>query len=728
MGLAVSLLTESGTDLEDIYESLDGLRGNVLFNSKAIQTYMPGVAERLCATCGNIDLYQLLFRDSLVRRGYVPLVFPFSMLSWTDDTCPVCRLLAAVTKPKYQYTVLLNRRKRLVGSSGLKRTPKFGLHPVDMKNANGPQKSHESEILSEIVRYAEGVTMSQSPAEELIDLDVASAWLSLCQQCHSTTCAISGSDSHHPFRMIDCHTRRVTGNPKAPYFTLSYTWGPYEREHRSFDDVLPTTLPATIEDAIKVTVSMGVQYLWIDYYCINQEDSHEVAETLRAMDRIYRGSELTIIASAGDDPSYGLPGVSHFLKSNLVLGEDRSHLHHTNPKYECFFKAKSRWAKRAWTYQEALLSRRRAVFTEDNVYLECSAMYRSSESLIRLPDLHAERNRVYDSGGCDFPWDVLNRISTYYTLALSNPSDAINAILGVFRAFEAGPYAFRHVWGVPIFPPMPKCRKVSARALRAQDNYSAAGLMLGFCWKDCGIFQRRAMFPSWSWTGWTGSVGSVSSLGIGPHLQWDFPHGTTSHMHALPNATISFELQGGRILSWSDFHKDYDSVVNSTKLTKYIHITTWITEVTIIHSHDWEWGDSFCMSPTHAVEAKLFLKNGSFIEWRFQTSRKCKTIPRSCIALHIAILDRNTSGFAREPSGHGRLGLLVVGKIGNATERIGFGWISNREYQSGYIWKPRRDPISDKLTYEAYREERRRDRQPSKVPDLARAWKTVRIC
>ncbi len=35
----------------------------------------------------------------------------------------------------------------------------------------------------------------------------------------------------------------------------------------------------------------------------------------------------------------------------------------------------SDWITRAWTYQEALLSRRRIIFTDEQVYYECESMY-----------------------------------------------------------------------------------------------------------------------------------------------------------------------------------------------------------------------------------------------------------------------------------------------------------------------------------------------------------------
>ena len=69
-------------------------------------------------------------------------------------------------------------------------------------------------------------------------------------------------------------------------------------------------LPLVISDAIEVVKRLGYRYLWIDRYCIPQNDSAVKHIQIKKMDRIYSCSILTIIAAAGDGPEYGLPGVS----------------------------------------------------------------------------------------------------------------------------------------------------------------------------------------------------------------------------------------------------------------------------------------------------------------------------------------------------------------------------------------------------------------------------------
>jgi hypothetical protein len=72
---------------------------------------------------------------------------------------------------------------------------------------------------------------------------------------------------------------------------------------------LPEPLPKTIADGIQVVLALGLKYLWVDKYCINQFDSEELHTQISAMDIIYESASFTIIAGEGTATS-GLPGVT----------------------------------------------------------------------------------------------------------------------------------------------------------------------------------------------------------------------------------------------------------------------------------------------------------------------------------------------------------------------------------------------------------------------------------
>lgn len=122
------------------------------------------------------------------------------------------------------------------------------------------------------------------------------------------------------------------------------------------------SLPKTMEDAMYKTASSGMQYLWIDRYCIDQTNEAETHDTISNMDVIYQGAALTIVAGAGSGPSHGLGGVrgTSPTEPHQLLIEGSSQTAFLNPRREIL---KSTWSSRGWTYQDALLTRRCLVFS-----------------------------------------------------------------------------------------------------------------------------------------------------------------------------------------------------------------------------------------------------------------------------------------------------------------------------------------------------------------------------
>lgn len=90
---------------------------------------------------------------------------------------------------------------------------------------------------------------------------------------------------------------------------VSYLWGT-DTSTATQDGKIPSPSPKVIEDAVTATIELGFKYLWVDRYCIPQHESELKTAQIKRMDDVYGYSAVTIIASAGDGPTYGLPGVS----------------------------------------------------------------------------------------------------------------------------------------------------------------------------------------------------------------------------------------------------------------------------------------------------------------------------------------------------------------------------------------------------------------------------------
>ncbi|OCL01529.1 hypothetical protein AOQ84DRAFT_401997, partial [Glonium stellatum] len=166
------------------------------------------------------------------------------------------------------------------------------------------------------------------------------------------------------------------------------------------------------------------------------------------MDHIYRGAEVTIISAAGEDEDFGLPGVSNRLRSPQLKARIGDTLFVSTLAHPACVIEASKWSTRGWTYQEAVLSRRRLVFTEEQVYFECNAM-NCCESL-HVPQIVINEvgSPQYRSSGLfsgsarvnlwdrDEPYrSFIEHATNFSWRTLTYESDALNAFLGVARSY-----------------------------------------------------------------------------------------------------------------------------------------------------------------------------------------------------------------------------------------------------------------------------------------------------
>ncbi|PVH90400.1 HET-domain-containing protein, partial [Periconia macrospinosa] len=144
------------------------------------------------------------------------------------------------------------------------------------------------------------------------DVAKARSWLENCKKAHSDGCNESSSIVSG-MKVIDCETLMIVDAQEGMnWVALSYVWG-HAKPHPNYNSTQPggplIGLSRTVDDTIQVTRSLGYKYLWIDRYCIDQDDTASKRSQLERMDAIYRGAALTIIAAAGQDESHGLPSV-----------------------------------------------------------------------------------------------------------------------------------------------------------------------------------------------------------------------------------------------------------------------------------------------------------------------------------------------------------------------------------------------------------------------------------
>jgi hypothetical protein len=292
--------------------------------------------------------------------------------------------------------------------------------------------------------------------------------------------------------------------------------------------------PKVISHAIECTLKLSFQYLWVDRLCINQSDAHEKHVQISQMDLIYANAQLTII-SAPRDPNDGLPGVGG------VLRKEHQHLHvrgwiiaSTLPHPQ-WSVGNSKWITRGWTYQEGLLSKRRLIFTDEQILFECNSMHCAEALLLPLDSMHYNvektfREHVPDgplgpkSPGTE-PYDIMKYISIFSKRQLSFPEDRINAMKGIFHVFQSSSKPIHQLMGVPVMP--------LAQSWRSPDQ----GFMIGLTWTHRKPGTRVKEFPTWSWAGWSGELDPEFAFSPTSAAR---PYGTTVRIEAENGDLLAF--------------------------------------------------------------------------------------------------------------------------------------------------------------------------------------------
>lgn len=230
-------------------------------------------------------------------------------------------------------------------------------------------------------------------------------WLAHCNRHHPECWSKPARDGSAflPSRLIDVGgtdescLRLVTGTDRLPgeqYATLSYCWGGTQRlklvssnEADLERGFAISELPKTIREAVEVTREIGVRYLWVDSICIMQDSVDDWESEAVRMSDVYGFSYCTIMATDARDSDEGLfrSRADSVVRPTWyeVWYEDQ-----TQPTVfmkEVALEAEGEMsfytrrlddapaAKRAWIFQEHILSRRLIHFTRDQLMWECQS-------------------------------------------------------------------------------------------------------------------------------------------------------------------------------------------------------------------------------------------------------------------------------------------------------------------------------------------------------------------
>jgi hypothetical protein len=275
-----------------------------------------------------------------------------------------------------------------------------------------------------------------------------------------------------------------------------------------------SSLPQSLQDAVKVTRKLGLRYIWIDALCIIQDSKEDKERELKKMAQIYQNGLLTISAASARTVSDGFLRNRECLSTNIPMfclpyclpepdsGTEGSIVvqesHHYDPRSEPI-------NQRAWTLQERLLSPRVLVYGTLQLLWQCQ-----SEQLIRNGGV---KGKFFDSGSerlnaaffakdapeqvgvslMDLTYAWINIVTDYTHRGLSFADDKLTAIAAIASDF---------------------------RKLRVGDEYLAglwrSSLIMELMWmvppqkaEETSVTRTRPVeyrAPSWSWAAIDGPV------------------------------------------------------------------------------------------------------------------------------------------------------------------------------------------------------------------------------
>ncbi|KAK0731930.1 heterokaryon incompatibility protein-domain-containing protein [Lasiosphaeris hirsuta] len=384
-----------------------------------------------------------------------------------------------------------------------------------------------------------------------VDYALMRSWLKSCLANHQS-CIYSATSPVVPhMKLIDCQTHTiVAADPSMLYLALSYVWGQGPPEKYSYPS-LPKSLPPTVRDSITVALELGFRYIWIDRYCIWQDDPVHKASQILNMREIYGRAVATIAASSGLDPTYGLPGVGATrcrIPHHQIVGHvgDRVLVSGAIQRRQQEAIHNSVWDTRAWTFQEAALSRRIFYFTDLEVSFlcaECEAFEHLNQPIALA---HGDGNSQKSRYGVNEADGVVSLVRRYSTRSMTYSSDALDACVGVLTMWVALNDNCHHYWGIPLrFP-----------ADRGSPELCDA-LWRALCWRLCTgdvrSGKRRAGFPTWSWLAIDGRVQVNTYMGPRKEASNANYNFAVSTKHGDKIGWCEFVQTGGLLRSPSDW-------------------------------------------------------------------------------------------------------------------------------------------------------------------------------
>jgi len=240
-------------------------------------------------------------------------------------------------------------------------------------------------------------------------IQLAREWITECWRHHHKECPNETSRSARfvPSRLLYVgdnmssvlrlrdSSRIKESTAQFKYLALSHCWG--DNVIKDFqklttnnkelweDCIDEATLPLNFRDAIMFTRQVGCNYLWVDSLCIIQDDKNDWVRESEKMGHVYANAYCTISSSGSVDATGGcfhernpFTSIPCYLRVSDMNGLAIRANKDTYNKNTFGVEVDSGpLSKRAWTFQERLLSQRIVHFTKTTLFFECNTHFAS---------------------------------------------------------------------------------------------------------------------------------------------------------------------------------------------------------------------------------------------------------------------------------------------------------------------------------------------------------------
>ncbi|KAI1755559.1 heterokaryon incompatibility protein-domain-containing protein [Xylaria castorea] len=238
-----------------------------------------------------------------------------------------------------------------------------------------------------------------------------------------------------------------TSGIKRPYLALSHCWGgtiPYRTLLSNKEELCRRIdyfeLPENFQDAFTVARRLSYRYIWIDSFCIVQDDKQDWLQQASKMADVYSGAELTISAARSSSFDEGFlsyretdielafskrlpPGTKLYIRDGEALESVHQGINRQPSNHAPLFQ-------RAWAFQERLLSQRIIHFLKTEIVFECEeSLWCECGEKDSYEDANYDKE-VYRSS----TWEEL--VEQYVSRSLTYPTDMLPAISAIARDYD----------------------------------------------------------------------------------------------------------------------------------------------------------------------------------------------------------------------------------------------------------------------------------------------------